>query len=145
MASAWLAAASSVTLPRTIPSSAIAKLLVPVRVTSLCPRNCGGEERRRGTNSKVSIRARDRIAGFCSTTEGLVDQVLITEVIKTSVLSGACGVEVSGLALCIERMADNAEPSLAARREARRFGIASEAMMPMMATTISSSIKEKPF
>src|SRR5439155_3962595 len=38
-----------------------------------------------------------------------------------------------------------AEPSLAARREARRLGIAIAAIMPMIATTMSSSISEKPF
>jgi hypothetical protein len=37
-----------------------------------------------------------------------------------------------------------AEDSLAARREARRFGIAMAAMMPMIATTIKSSINENP-
>src|SRR5688572_1384282 len=37
-----------------------------------------------------------------------------------------------------------AEPSLAARREASRLGIAIAAMMPMIATTIRSSINEKP-
>jgi hypothetical protein len=42
------------------------------------------------------------------------------------------------------RSEDWAEPSFAARREARRFGIAMAAMMPMIATTISSSINEKP-
>src|SRR5215210_830451 len=38
-----------------------------------------------------------------------------------------------------------AEPSLAARREARRLGMAMAAMMPMIATTIKSSMREKPF
>src|ERR1051325_2312760 len=37
-----------------------------------------------------------------------------------------------------------AEPSLAARREASKLGIAMAAMMPMIATTIKSSINEKP-
>src|SRR5687767_8112342 len=37
-----------------------------------------------------------------------------------------------------------AEPSFAARREASRLGIAIAAMMPMIATTIRSSISEKP-
>src|SRR6185295_18369388 len=37
-----------------------------------------------------------------------------------------------------------AEPSLAARREARRLGIAIAAMMPMIATTMRSSINENP-
>src|ERR1044072_8714080 len=37
-----------------------------------------------------------------------------------------------------------AEPSLAARREARRLGIAIAAMMPIIATTMRSSINEKP-
>src|SRR6476469_3702308 len=37
-----------------------------------------------------------------------------------------------------------ADPSLAARREARRLGIAIAAIMPMIATTIKSSINEKP-
>src|ERR1041385_600453 len=41
-------------------------------------------------------------------------------------------------------MVARAEPSLAARREARRLGIAIAAMMPMIATTIKSSINEKP-
>src|SRR5436190_13438725 len=41
-------------------------------------------------------------------------------------------------------MLARAEPSFAARREARRLGIAIAAMMPMIATTMSSSIKEKP-
>src|SRR5260221_173368 len=41
-------------------------------------------------------------------------------------------------------MLARAEPSLAARREARRLGIAMAAMMPMIATTMSNSIKEKP-
>src|SRR4051812_46426176 len=43
------------------------------------------------------------------------------------------------------RMLEIADASLAARREARRLGIAMAAMMPMIATTISSSISEKPF
>src|ERR1043166_6576724 len=43
------------------------------------------------------------------------------------------------------RREDWAEPSLAARREERRLGIAMAAMMPMIATTMSSSINEKPF
>src|SRR5882724_685055 len=43
------------------------------------------------------------------------------------------------------RSEDCAEPSFAARREARRFGIAMAAIMPMIATTMSSSISEKPF
>src|SRR5437868_4403227 len=42
------------------------------------------------------------------------------------------------------RREDWAEPSLAARREARRLGIAMAAMMPIIATTIRSSINEKP-
>src|ERR1044071_8936377 len=37
-----------------------------------------------------------------------------------------------------------AEASLAARREARRLGIAIAAMMPIIATTMRSSINEKP-
>src|SRR5688572_28733299 len=37
-----------------------------------------------------------------------------------------------------------AEPSLAARREASRLGIAIAAMMPMIATTMRSSISERP-
>jgi predicted tellurium resistance membrane protein TerC len=41
-------------------------------------------------------------------------------------------------------MEDCAEPSLAARLEARRLGIAMAAMMPMIATTMRSSISEKP-
>jgi hypothetical protein len=41
-------------------------------------------------------------------------------------------------------MLASAEPSLAARREARRLGMAIAAMIPIMATTISNSIKEKP-
>jgi len=47
-------------------------------------------------------------------------------------------------ALWIERIAESAAPSLAALREASRFGIAMAAMMPIMATTISNSIREKP-
>src|SRR6266849_8423519 len=43
------------------------------------------------------------------------------------------------------RSEDWAEPSFAARREARRLGIAMAAMMPIIATTMSSSISEKPF
>jgi hypothetical protein len=42
------------------------------------------------------------------------------------------------------RREDWAEPSLAARLEARIFGIAIEAMIPIIATTMSSSINEKP-
>jgi hypothetical protein len=37
-----------------------------------------------------------------------------------------------------------AEPSFAARLEARRLGIAMAAIIPMIATVISSSINEKP-
>src|SRR6266480_174809 len=37
-----------------------------------------------------------------------------------------------------------ADPSLAARREASRLGIAIEAMIPIIVTTISSSMSEKP-
>src|SRR5215213_7010998 len=43
------------------------------------------------------------------------------------------------------RRAEIADASLAARREARRLGIAMAAMMPIIATTISSSMSEKPF
>src|SRR6185503_9245832 len=43
------------------------------------------------------------------------------------------------------RSEDWAEPSFAARREARRLGIAMAAMMPIIATTMSNSISEKPF
>src|SRR5256885_8478120 len=43
------------------------------------------------------------------------------------------------------RRVEMAEASLAARREARRVGMAMAAMMPIIATTISSSISEKPF
>src|SRR5205085_8748315 len=42
------------------------------------------------------------------------------------------------------RMDEIADASLAARREARRLGMAMAAMMPMIATTISSSTREKP-
>src|SRR6185436_18172867 len=42
------------------------------------------------------------------------------------------------------RSDDWAEPSLAARREASRLGIAIAAMMPIIATTMRSSINEKP-
>src|SRR5678815_661834 len=42
------------------------------------------------------------------------------------------------------RIDDWADPSLAERREARRFGIAIAAIIPMIATTTRSSIKEKP-
>jgi hypothetical protein len=41
-------------------------------------------------------------------------------------------------------MEDWADPSFAARRDAKRLGIAMEAMMLMIATTINSSIREKP-
>src|SRR6266496_4561978 len=41
-------------------------------------------------------------------------------------------------------MDDCAEPSLAARRDARRLGIAIAAMIPIIATTMRSSIREKP-
>jgi len=44
----------------------------------------------------------------------------------------------------MERIAESAEPSFAARFEASRLGTAIEAMMPIIATTIISSIKEKP-
>src|SRR5205085_476615 len=43
------------------------------------------------------------------------------------------------------RMEAIAEASFEARREASRLGIAMAAMMPMIATTIKSSISEKPF
>src|ERR687886_1355694 len=43
------------------------------------------------------------------------------------------------------RTLEMAEASLAARREASRLGMAMAAMMPMIATTISSSMSEKPF
>src|ERR1700691_1617571 len=43
------------------------------------------------------------------------------------------------------RTAPTAEASLADMRARRRFGIAIEAMMRMIATTISNSISEKPF
>src|ERR1044072_2294761 len=43
------------------------------------------------------------------------------------------------------RMLEMADASLAARRRERRLGMAMAAMMPMIATTISSSISEKPF
>jgi hypothetical protein len=42
------------------------------------------------------------------------------------------------------RMEEMADASLAARREASRLGVAMAATMPMIATTISSSISEKP-
>src|SRR6266568_2290459 len=42
------------------------------------------------------------------------------------------------------RIEDSAEPSFAARREAKRLGIAMAAIMPIMATTINSSISENP-
>src|SRR5882724_2116384 len=42
------------------------------------------------------------------------------------------------------RIDDWAEPSLAARREAKRLGIAIAAIIPMIATTMRSSISEKP-
>src|SRR6185369_10823551 len=42
------------------------------------------------------------------------------------------------------RRDDWAEPSLAARREASRLGIAIAAIMPIIATTMRSSINEKP-
>ena len=42
------------------------------------------------------------------------------------------------------RSEDCAEPSLAARRDASKLGIAMAAIMPMIATTISNSINEKP-
>src|SRR5205814_2259581 len=41
-------------------------------------------------------------------------------------------------------MDEIADASLAARREARRLGMAMAAMMPMIATTTSSSTREKP-
>src|SRR5882724_10900384 len=41
-------------------------------------------------------------------------------------------------------MLARAEPSFAARREARRLGIAMAAIMPIIATTMSNSISEKP-
>src|ERR1051325_4567590 len=41
-------------------------------------------------------------------------------------------------------MLATAEPSLAARLEERRLGMAMAAMMPMIATTIKSSMSEKP-
>src|SRR3954469_6763552 len=43
------------------------------------------------------------------------------------------------------RRPEIADASLAARREARGLGIAMAAIMPMIATTISSSMSEKPF
>jgi hypothetical protein len=42
------------------------------------------------------------------------------------------------------RSDDWAEPSLAARRDASKLGIAIEAIMPMIATTSNSSINENP-
>jgi hypothetical protein len=43
------------------------------------------------------------------------------------------------------RRDDCAEASFAERRDASRFGIAIDVTIPMMATTINSSIKENPF
>src|SRR5207244_10363374 len=43
------------------------------------------------------------------------------------------------------RIEPTAEASFAAIRDLRRFGIAMAAMIRMMATTISNSIREKPF
>jgi hypothetical protein len=45
----------------------------------------------------------------------------------------------------MERKEPTADASLAAIRERSRFGIAIAAMIRMMATTIRSSINEKPF
>src|SRR6185436_15096633 len=42
------------------------------------------------------------------------------------------------------RRVDWAEPSLAARLEARRLGIAMAAIIPIIATTMRSSISENP-
>jgi hypothetical protein len=44
----------------------------------------------------------------------------------------------------IMRIVDKADASFAARLEDNRFGIAMAEMMPMMATTMSSSISENP-
>src|SRR2546428_7630901 len=43
------------------------------------------------------------------------------------------------------RRDDCAEPSLAARLDERRLGMAMAAIMPIIATTMRSSIREKPF
>jgi len=43
------------------------------------------------------------------------------------------------------RSEPTAEASFAAIRDRRRFGIAMAAMIRMIATTISNSIREKPF
>jgi hypothetical protein len=48
-------------------------------------------------------------------------------------------------ALLIVFKFETAAASLAARREAIKFGMAMAAMMPMITTTIKSSISEKPF
>src|SRR6266446_1264025 len=45
----------------------------------------------------------------------------------------------------MERMEPTADASLAAIRERSRFGMAIAAMIKMIATTISNSIREKPF
>jgi hypothetical protein len=43
------------------------------------------------------------------------------------------------------RIEPTAEDSFAAMRDRRRFGMAIAAMIRMIATTIKSSIREKPF
>src|SRR5579885_1878752 len=54
-------------------------------------------------------------------------------------------VEYSMLAVTMERTEAAAEDSLAAILARSRFGMAIAAMIKMIATTISSSINEKPF
>jgi hypothetical protein len=54
-------------------------------------------------------------------------------------------VEYVTQAVLIVRSEPTADASLAAMRERSKFGMAIAAMIKMIATTISSSIREKPF
>ena len=67
---------------------------------------------------------------------------LVEKLIRQNQIDLLIGPYGSGLTLAAAEMAD---ASLAALREARRLGMAMAAMMPMIATTIKSSIREKPF
>src|SRR5712664_2818147 len=82
------------------------------------------------------------------------------EAVDTAVVQGAappraamvaanptCGyvVEYVTSAVLMVRREPTAEASFAAIRDRRRLGIAMAAMIKMIATTISSSIREKPF
>ena len=134
---------------------------IPKRARTRLCHTCGRRRNRREKNwagavvDEATRTPTKVVTALCTGREDAVDQARRSEPLCkdrdvqrcscTGVVAVAIGRSIRHLCTVQCTQAETAEPSLAERRAASRFGIAIAAMMPMITTTIKSSISEKPF